>query len=118
MICKLRWTPEALKDLDRIWEEVLEASGEMDTADRYIAWLRMAVSRKREFPESGTPLNFMGVFTGIRFVHFKRYLAFYRIQSDRLEVIRILFDSSDYMNKLFGYIDSDPGPVSLILQEK
>ena len=118
MICKLRWTPEALNDLDRIWDEVLEVSGEMDTADRYIAGLRKAVSRKREYPESGTPLNFMGVFTGIRFVHFKKYLAFYRIRNDRIEIIRILFDRSDYIDKLFGYIDNNPGPDTMILHEK
>lgn len=118
MTCKLRWSPEALKDLDRIWEEVLEASGDIDTAERYIAGLRKTVSRKREYPESGTPLNFMGVFTGIRYVHYKRYLAFYRIRNDRMEIGRVLFDGCDYMDKLLEYTGSDSCSDSLKLHEK
>ena len=105
MICKLLWSSDALDDLDRIWTEVNEASGDFDVADDYIAGLRKAISQKREYPMTGTPLNFMGVFTGIRFVHYKRYLAFYRVRDDVMEVGRILFDGSDYMNKLFGFID-------------
>ena len=61
--------------------------------------------QKKDFPESGTPLNFMGVFSGIRFVHYKRYLVFYRVRNNAMEIGRVLFDGSDYMNKLFGFID-------------
>ena len=109
MSFKLRWSPEALEDLDRIWREVREASGDYDTADEYIAGLRKAVGRKREYPLSGTPLNFMGMFTGIRYVPYKRYLAFYRVRNNRIEVGRVLFDAADYMNRLFGFfIDGKP----------
>lgn len=107
MTFKLLWSPEARDDLDRIRMDVLKASGDLDTADRYIAGLRSAVSRKREFPQSGSPLNFMGVFTGIRFVHYKRYMVFYRVRDNSLEVGRVLFDGSDYSKILFGFIETD-----------
>lgn len=103
---RLLWSPQARDDLDSIRMDILKASGDLDTADRYIDGLRNAVRRKREFPQSGLPLNFMGVFTGIRFVHYKRYLVFYRVRDDVLEVGRVLFDGSDYMKTLFGFVET------------
>ena len=69
-----------------------------------ISGLRNEISRKREYPHSGTPLEFLGMSTGIRYVHYKRYLVFYRVRKDAIEIGRVLFDGSDYMKKLFGFI--------------
>ncbi|MBR3017031.1 MAG: type II toxin-antitoxin system RelE/ParE family toxin [Clostridia bacterium] len=110
MSCQLRWSPAALEDLDSIWSDVLEASGDVVTADRFVAGLREAVSGKKEFPMSGTPLLFMGVFTGIRYVRFKRYIAFCRVRGDVLEVSRVLFEASDYMKPLFGLPSGESTP--------
>ena len=30
MICKIRYTPEAQRDMDAVWDGVLEASGDYD----------------------------------------------------------------------------------------
>ena len=91
MTCRLLWSSDALDDLDSIWKDVLTASGDSETADRYIAGLRKEIILKKEYPHSGTPLEFMGMFTGIRFVHYKRYLVFYRIRKDAIEIGRVLF---------------------------
>ena len=47
----------------------------------------------------------MGEFTGIYYVAFKEYIAFYRINENRMEIGRILFARSDYMKTLFGKRD-------------
>ena len=47
----------------------------------------------------------MGEFTGIYYVTFKEYIAFYRINENRMEIGRILFARSDYMKTLFGKSD-------------
>ena len=54
----------------------------------------------------------MGEFTGLYFVTFKEYMAFYRIHGEIIEVARVLFCRSDYMKTLFGkseYILEDDG---------
>ena len=99
---KLVYSPEALNDLDQIWSDVWEASGDLITTDRYIKDLRRAIRDKLSFPKSGAPLLWNGEFTGIYFVPFKAYLAFYRVNETTMEVGRILLAKSDYLKVLFG----------------
>lgn len=105
MIFEIIYSPAAVSDLDRVWDEVYEASQSFDIADKYITDLRAAVSKKKNYPKTGTPLSFMGEFTGIYYVTFKEYMAFYRIYENRMEIGRILFARSDYMKTLFGKSD-------------
>lgn len=110
---ELRYSPESLEDLDRIWSEVLEASADFDTADQYVADLCAAIRAKRNYPKTGTPLTYMGEFTGIYMVSFKMYIAFYRIRKNAVEVGRVLFARSDYLKTLFGrgeFSSEDPDP--------
>lgn len=102
------YSPEALQDLDQIWEDVYEVSGDLDTADRYIAGIRNAISQKKTYPETGKRLSYEGIFTGIYYVSFKAYHVFYRIHGTRLEVGRILYAASDYMKTLFGESEYTP----------
>lgn len=105
---KLLYSQQSLKDLDRIWSEVFEASQDLDITENYITDLRAAIRSKSDFPESGAPLIFLGEPTGVYFVTFKAYIAFYRIRGDRMEVGRILFSRSDYMKILFGRSEYNP----------
>ena len=105
MTFEIIYSPAAVSDLDRVWDEVYEASQSLDIADKYITDLRAAVSKKKNYPKTGTPLSFMGEFTGIYYVTFKEYMAFYRINENRMEIGRILFARSDYMKTLFGKSD-------------
>lgn len=108
MTYKLVYSPESLDDLDRIWAEVWAASEDFETADRYPDDLRIAIRAKKKYPKTGTPLTYMGEFSGIYMVSFKAYIAFYRIRGDRIEVGRVLFAGSDYMKTLFGISEFVP----------
>ena len=101
MAYKLVYSPESLKDLDRVWTEVWTASVDFDIADKYIADIKSKVRSKCKYPKSGTPLIYMGEFVGIYYVKFKEYMAFYRIHDDNIEVGRVLYARSDYMKTLF-----------------
>ena len=102
MIYQLRFTPKAVSDMEAVEKDVLEVSGRQDTADRYVDDLLDKIKSKKEFPQSGIPLIYNNeLFTGFYFVHFKKYNAFYRIQGEYIEVIRILLSKSDYMTVLF-----------------
>ena len=72
------YSPLALHDLDQIWSDVGEASQDPEATDRYIRDLREAIRKKALFAGTGSPLMWNGEFTGIRFISFKAYLAFYR----------------------------------------
>ena len=98
----IKYSPAALDDLDQVWLEVLSASGSINITDQYVNDLLKVISSKSSFPYSGTPLIYMGEATGIYYIIFKSYMAFYRISGDNLEVGRILFARSDYMKILFG----------------
>lgn len=98
----IRYAPQAQRDMDAVWDGVVEASGSYDLADQYVTEFADAIAEKKEFPFSGITLYYRGLFTGYYSVNFKAYKAFYRIRDNCLEVARILMMKQDYMKTLFG----------------
>lgn len=98
----IRYAPAALLDMEAVWDGVLEASASFDVADKYVEEFANKISAKADFPESGIPLYYRGLFTGFYSVNFKAYKAFYRVQDGYIEVARILLAKMDYMRILFG----------------
>lgn len=99
---KLRYSPSAQKDMDDVWNDVVEASASYDIADKYVEEFADKIATKKDFPESGIPLYYRGLFTGFYSVNFKAYKAFYRINDGYIEVIRVLLAKMEYMRILFG----------------
>lgn len=99
---ELRYTPEARKDLATVWMGVWAASKDFDTADRYINDLQDTIGKRKQFPFSGIPLYYQNLFTGYYSVNFKAYKAFYRINGEFIEVIRILPIKINYIQILFN----------------
>ncbi len=102
MTDKNRYAPEALRDMDAVWDGVWEASGSYDLADQYVNEFADVIAGKKEFPLSGIPLYYRGLFTGYYSVNFKAYKAFYRVREDCIEAARIVMKKQNYMKKLFG----------------
>ena len=98
---KIEYSPIAIRDLDRVWAEVFEASASTELAPKYIDDLMEQLASKRDCPNSGSPLYYEGMFTGFYFVVFKSYLAFYKVEGDRMLVSRVVYGKSDYMRTLF-----------------
>lgn len=101
MSFKIEYSPIAIRDLDRVWAEVYEASKDDEIAVRYIDDLMDQITAKREFPRAGSPLYYEGAFTGYYFVVFKAYMAFYHVEPDRILADRVVFGRSDYMRTIF-----------------
>jgi len=91
---------DAVRDLDRIWEEVFSSSQDYDTTALYLEELQDKIEAKRDYPQSGIPLYYRENFTGYYFVRHKAYLAFYRWNDTVMFVDRILYGKSDYMSIL------------------
>lgn len=85
-----------------MWDGVYSVSRNYDVADGYIDGIISAIEDKKDFPRSGSPLTYRGLFTGFYSVLYKKYLAFYRVWDGSIEVARVLLASSDYMKVLFG----------------
>lgn len=101
MSYRIEYSQAAIRDLDRVWNEVYEASKEADIATRYVDGLMDCVAEKRAFPKSGAPLYYENGFTGYYYVVVKAYMAFYRIVEERILVDRVVFGRSDYMRIIF-----------------
>jgi toxin ParE1/3/4 len=101
MSYSIRYSPVALRDLDRVWAEVLEASQSQETAEQYVNGLMDCIAEKKEFPRSASPLYYEGSFTGYYFVVFKAYMAFYQVREHSVLVDRVVYRKSDYMRTIF-----------------
>ncbi len=96
----VEYSTVAIRDLDRVWNEVFEASKDYDTTQKYLDDLMDKIEAKGDYPKSGAPLYYQDLFTGYYYVVFKAYIAFYRIDGERVLVDRVLFGASDYIRYL------------------
>ena len=101
MTYAVRYAKQAIRDLDRVFAEVAEASGDEETARRYADGLIDKIEGKAAFPKSGAPLYYGELFTGFYFVVFKAYLTFYRVEGSEMLVDRVLYRKSDYLRAIF-----------------
>ena len=100
MTYSVKYSRKAIGDLERIENEVFQACQDKDTTTKYLEELVSKINEKETFPESGTPLMLLDLFTGYRFVIYKVYIAFYTIESNMVLVDRILSGKSDYSSIL------------------
>ena len=59
MVYHLKYSPVAEDDLDRVWDEVWEASQNYDVADKYVEDLRNALKQKKKYPKTGSLLLYL-----------------------------------------------------------
>ena len=97
---RVEYSKVAVRDLDRVWAEVFEASKSKEITGKYLDELLDKIEAKADFPASGSPLYYENSFTGYYFIVFKVYLVFYRIKDNSILVDRILYGKSDYMYHL------------------
>ena len=97
---KAAYSSAAIRDLDRVWAEVLEASASYDITEKYLDDLLDTIEAKTDYPRSGIPLYYENAFTGYYYVVFKAYLVFYRIDHTTMLIDRVLYGKSDYMRVL------------------
>ena len=95
----LRWSDQALFDLDWMYEGVFAACRDFDTTDRYYDGMIASVEAKQDFQESAAKLYIGNIWTGDYYVVYKEYVAFYRIADDVMEVRRIELRKADHVKK-------------------
>ena len=98
----ISYSPEAIRDMDGIFDEVLMVSCDVDITHRYLEDLQDKIEEMVGQPKTGTPLYYEELFTGYYSVRFKEYLAFYRLEGTVMYVDRVLQRKRDYLSILFG----------------
>lgn len=100
MAYKIVYSDVALADMDKAWDEIYEASKDIDIADNYIKTLRVNLKEISKHPRTGERLHYEDMFTGIYYVTHKKYSAFYRIVGDSIQVGRVLYNRSEYIKRV------------------
>ena len=100
---KVQYSPEALNDLDEIWEYILLELGNPDAAENVVNKMMDTIDALEDFPERGAPLSSVAeVESDYRFVLSGNYIAFYRVEGKTVQVDRVLYQARDYLRVLFG----------------
>ena len=84
MNANVEYTPQAIVDLDNVYDGVLEAS----------------CDKKRVFPLSTPVFDFYDLMLNIHHFTFKAYVIFYKFENNCIKVLRVLPSKMDYMKKL------------------
>lgn len=99
----LRYTPEAIYDLQTLRGYIGKNWGNPKAADRIAKQILDACSQLKKHPQFGASVEAeTGHSTDLRFVICEKWLAFYRIDENVISVARILDGRQDYLHILFG----------------
>ncbi len=85
-------TPLAEANLKHIWLYSFEIWGEAQ-ADRYLEQIEAGIRRLVENPRLGKPRE--NIRAGYRSIQINRHVAYYRMEGQRIEIVRVLHESMD-----------------------
>lgn len=98
---KLRYTPEAISDLQIIKQYIKVNLHNQTAALRISKMILDSCSSLKMFPESGVSLSVLtGYETDLRMLVCENYIALYRIDADAVSIARIIHAKQDYMRIL------------------
>jgi toxin ParE1/3/4 len=86
------WSPEALNDLDRLWDYYARTGGRT-LADNTLRAIARAVATIEDFPFAGRSRD--GIGANLRSLAASPHIIFYRLMHDRPEIVRVLDGRQD-----------------------
>lgn len=99
---KIRYSHLAVNDLDETREYISAELCNETAANETISGILEAIGRLKEFPETGAILQLPDdIISGYRFVQYRNYLAFYRIEKNTIFIDRVIYSKRDYLKILF-----------------
>ena len=106
---KLRYTPQALNDLQELYAYISDTLGNPTAAKQITKAVLDACATLQHFPELGVSIGAKtGFETDLRMLVCKNQIALYRIDvdCDTVSISRIINAKQDYMRILFGDVES------------
>ena len=99
---RIKYSPLALNDLDKIWNYISTQLLNPTAAESTVNGILDAVDSLKQFPKKGAVLEFSdNIKSDYRFVQYKNYMAFYRIKQNEIFIDRIIYGKRDYMKIIF-----------------
>ena len=93
---ELYYTPKARNDLLQIKESIIEKFDDEDLAKKILRKMTETVRQLITFPYLGQELSgITGIYTDYRCLFCEKNYVFYRIEADRVCVIRVLNERQD-----------------------
>ena len=100
---KLRYTPEALCDLQEIKRYIKSELHNPTAANRITKAILDGCAQLKQFPEMGVSIQAKtGYETDLRMLGVESYIALYHIETEVVSVGRIINGRQDYIHILFG----------------
>ena len=105
---ELYYTPRARNDLANIKESVIEKFDDENLAIEVLKKITKTVRHLIVFPYLGQEVSeITGIYTEYRCFFCEKNYVFYRVEADRICVIRVLNEKQDYMRILFGVSETE-----------
>lgn len=105
---ELYYTPKARNDLLQIKESIIEKFDDEDLAKKILRKMTETVRQLITFPYLGQELSgITRIYTDYRCLFCEKNYVFYRIEANRVCVIRVLNERQDYMRILFGVLEKN-----------
>ena len=99
---KIEYSIMALEDLESIKEKISLNNGN-DTALKMLRKIIKDIKVLEIFPFSGVNLgNLIDVSTDYRYIFIEKNYVFYRVENDKVKIIRIINERQDYIIQLFN----------------
>lgn len=103
---KLRYTPEAISDLQSIKQYIASTLRNPSAANRIAKMILDQCALLKKFPRSGNALSDITAYeTDLRMLVCENYIVLYRVDPELISIARIINAKQDYMRFLFK--DSD-----------
>ena len=104
-MANILYSTQALHDLEKIGDYISEQLKNPIAALNTVNTIQDKIDKLADFPQLGTLLS--AIYDDIdvddyRFLVCLNYLAFYRIEGDKVHIDRIMYGRRDYITILFG----------------
>lgn len=102
-MAEIKFSPEAIADLQQAKAYITEELCNEQAAAGTVAKITKRIRLLANFPESGAPLSSIVDFeTDYRFLVCGNYTAFYRMENQRVNIVRVLYGRRNFMQILLG----------------
>lgn len=101
-MAKVEYSPAALDDLRQIHHYILSNWGE-SVAERVLKKITTDIKNLEQFPVLGVALGeLIDIPTDYRYLFSEKNYIFYRLELDKVKIVRILNEYQEYMEHLFN----------------
>ena len=99
----LHYSPQALKDLDEIFDYIFTDKQNPIAARNTIEGIKNSIAELKTLDNIGVKVRLPGdLETPYRFIQYNNYLSFYRQIEKDVYIDRIIYGKRDYIKLLFG----------------